>query len=290
MLRISAISFLNTAPLMWDFERGQAPSADRVASVGDLDFQLAYTVPSRCAEQLRAGQADIGIIPAITYATIPDLVMLPDAVIAAKAAVRSILLVCKKPLDQVHTIATDNSSRTSVALLRVLCRKKWNIAPELVSMPPELGPMLDRSDAALLIGDSALRISREGQLVFDVAEEWKALTGKAFVFAFWAMRMAALEHVPHGADVAAVFRASRDHGLDRRHVDEIARLWAPIVGISEDAVRLYVTHHIHYFFDSACREGLDLFYQYAAECGVIESAPALRMLSTESGACFAFGT
>src|SRR5208283_4488650 len=106
-LRISAISFLHTAPLMWDFEHGEAARA----------FEIAYTIPSACAAALAANQAAIGIIPAITYAQIPGLIILPNIAIAAKDRVRSILLVSKKPIEQVQTVATDTSSRTSVALL-----------------------------------------------------------------------------------------------------------------------------------------------------------------------------
>src|ERR1700744_267088 len=112
-LRISAISFLNTAPLMWDFDHGDAAK----------DFEIDYTVPSACAADLAANRADIGIIPAFTYAEIPGLVILPNIAIAARDKVRSILLVGKKPIDQVRTVATDTSSRTSVALLQVLLTK-----------------------------------------------------------------------------------------------------------------------------------------------------------------------
>lgn len=288
MLRISAISFLNTAPLMWDFERGATPGAARSVSLGGVDFHLDYTVPARCAEQLRAGEADIGIIPAITFATIPNLVILPDAAIAARGPVRSILLVSKVPLENVRTVATDSSSRTSVALLQVLSRKFRNLAPQLVSMPPELNSMLERCDAALLIGDPALRVRREGCLVLDLAEEWKRFTGLPFVFAFWAVRMAALGGVPREIDLGAIFRQSRDHGLEPAHVDEIARRWTSRTGVSEEVVRAYVTQHIYYYLDAPCREGLELFYRYAAECGVIESAPALRLLSS-ANPCLAFG-
>src|SRR5664279_1235782 len=111
-LKISAISYLNTAPLMWDFEHGEAGG----------DFDISYTIPSACAEALRAGVADIGIIPAAAYTTVPDLVIIPDVAIAARRAVRSILLVSKKTVDpmwkQVRTVALDTSSMTSVALAR----------------------------------------------------------------------------------------------------------------------------------------------------------------------------
>src|SRR5205085_12181636 len=108
-LRISAISFLNTVPLMWDFEHGPAGK----------DFEISYTLPSACAAQLQAGTADIGIIPAAAYTQIPELAIVPGVAIAARRPVRSILLLCKVPLDDVRTVALDTSSMTSVALTKV---------------------------------------------------------------------------------------------------------------------------------------------------------------------------
>ena len=115
-LRISAISFLNTAPLMWDFEHGE--SAARLSRY----FQVDYTVPSRCAEELKNGLADIGIIPAAAYAGIPALVIIPDIAIASQNAVRSILLVSKVPVEKIRSVATDDSSRTSAALVEIFLR------------------------------------------------------------------------------------------------------------------------------------------------------------------------
>ena len=116
-LKISAISYLNTAPLMWDFEHAEAGA----------DFDISYTIPSACAEALRAGTADIGIIPAAAYTTVPDLVIIPDVAIAARRAVRSILLVSKMPIDaqwtQVRSVALDTSSMTSVALSQDFVRQ-----------------------------------------------------------------------------------------------------------------------------------------------------------------------
>ena len=111
LLRISAISFLNTAPIMWDFENGE--TADRLRQY----FEISYTIPSRCAEQLKEGSADIGIIPVAAYTVIPDLVIVPDVAIAAKNKVRSILLVSKVAINKIRSVATDDSSRTSAALV-----------------------------------------------------------------------------------------------------------------------------------------------------------------------------
>ena len=251
-LRVSAISFLNTAPLMWDFENGRLPESGitRRGTGALADFEVSYTVPSHCAEALRHGRADIGIIPAIAYATTPGLVILPDAAIAAKAAVRSILLVSKKSIEQVNTIAADTSSRSSVALARILCQKLWGRVRDFRDFAPDLDSMLRACDAALLIGDPALRIERTRYFVYDLAEEWRNFTGKPFVFAFWAARLEALSDVRRDLDVAAVFRDSRDHGLEPSNLAQIARQWSPRVGLSEAEITTYLTRHIHFFLDA----------------------------------------
>ncbi len=280
-LRISAISFLNTAPLMWDFEHGATPEQhhpERMSPELRRDFEIAYTVPSRCAAALADGTADIGIIPAITYATIPDLVILPDAAIAAKDEVRSILLVSKTPIEDARTIATDTSSRSSVALLQILCRKFWGGHQRLEPMDPDLDSMLRACDAALLIGDPALRIParQSGFHVYDLAAEWRRFTGKPFVFAFWAARLQALAEVREDLDVAAVFRNSRDRGLEPKNVAQIALAWASRTGIGKQEITTYLTRNIQYHLEPENLEGLQLFYRYAGECGAIATAPSLR--------------
>jgi chorismate dehydratase len=270
-LRISAISYLNTAPLMWDFERGETRAQLKE------QFDVTYTIPSACAEALRAGTADIGIIPVAAYATIPGLVVLPGVAIAAQNAVRSILLVSRKPLDQVKTVALDTSSMTSVALCKVLLAKWLGGARESRAMAPDLGAMLSACDAALLIGDPALLIQRTSYMtVIDLAEEWRKHTGKPFVFAFWAVREEALAEAGAAAGMvlglAEVFQRSRDHGLEPESVESIASEWAPRLGMSVGDVTSYLTQNIHYSLDQACREGLRLFYSYAEECGVLPAA------------------
>lgn len=264
-LRISAISYLNTAPLMWDFEHGPAGS----------DFDISYTLPSGCAAALQAGLADIGIIPAAAYASIPELVILPDVAIAARRAVRSILLVSKVDLDQVQTVALDTSSLTSVALTKVIFSRWLGGGRMFTPMPPQLDRMLAEHDAALVIGDPALQVDRTRYLTFDLAEEWIRFTGKPFVFAFWAVRAAAL--VDAGAlDLPAIFQQSRDHGLKADNVDAIARLWGSRLGMTATAVKEYLTENIEYFLGSDTLDGLLLFYRYAAECGALPTAPTLH--------------
>lgn len=267
-LRISAISYLNTAPLMWDFEQGTVGSG----------FEVAYTIPSRCAACLREGSADIGIIPAAAYTSIPDLLILPGVAIASVRAVRSILLVSKVPLEGIRTIALDSSSLTSVALVKALFAKWWGGGRSFTSMGPNIVEMLKEHDAGLLIGDSALRIDRSRCITYDLAEEWIRLTGKPFVFAFWAVRQDALKDADHATDIAAVFQHSRDHGLAPESVNQIARTWAPRIGLSENDIKSYLTVNIHYYLDPACMEGMNLFFRYAQECGALPQAPELHFL------------
>jgi chorismate dehydratase len=268
-LRISAISYLNTAPLMWDFEHGDAGAA----------FDISYTVPSQCAADLAAGAADIGIIPAAAYASIPELVILPGVAIASCRPVRSILLVSKVPLDQIRSAALDTSSLTSVALIKVLFAKWWGPGRRFTPMAPDIEKMMAEHDACLLIGDPALKVDRSRYLTYDLAEEWIRLTGKPFVFAFWAVRQAALKNAPAALDLGAIFQDSRDQGLQPASLDRIAREWAPRLGLSQAEIRVYLTENIHYQLDPACLDGLQLFYRYASECGVLPAAPLRRFLN-----------
>ena len=274
-LKISAISYLNTAPLMWDFEHAEA-GADQIAN-----YDVSYTIPSACAEALRAGTADIGIIPAAAYTTVPDLIIIPDVAIATRRAVRSILLVSQKPVDplwkQVRTVALDTSSMTSVALAKILFAKWLGGARDYKPMAPDLDAMLAACDAALLIGDPALQVDRTRYFTLDLAEEWVARTGKSFVFAFWAIRQQALAG-RDAAAIAEVFKKSRDHGLSPKKLETIAQEWAPRLGLPVEVIRVYLTHNIHYYLDSPCLEGLALYYRLGAEIGALPRAPELRFV------------
>lgn len=265
-LRVSAISFLNTAPLMWDFDHGDLRR----------QFDVHYTLPSACAEELRTGVADIGIIPVIAYHTIPDLSVVPGVCIAAKGPVRSILLISRVPMEKIRTVAADSSSRTSVALARVMFRKWFGGQRTFTAMEPRLEVMLQSADAALIIGDNALTVDRSQYLCYDLAEEWTRQTGKPIVFAFWAVRAAALAGRADYPDLAELFQKSRDHGLE--HTGELAREWAHRVGISEDAVRSYLNESIDYTLDADKLDGMRLFLEYALETGVLPAVRPLQLL------------
>jgi chorismate dehydratase len=273
-LRISAISYLNTAPLMWDFEHGDA----------GRKFDIFYTLPSACALALKQETADIGIIPAAAYAQIPDLAVIPDIAIASQRPVRSILLVSRVPIENIRRVALDTSSLTSAALTKILFEKWLGGGREFVPMAPNLEQMLRAHDAGLLIGDPALQIDRSHYFTLDLAEEWIRYTGKPCVFAFWAVRRDALPHSDESQHLTAVFQRSRDHGLESPSIGQIAREWGPRLNLSENEVRSYLTENIYYHLDRSCLEGLQLFYRYAAEIGALPMASPLKFLTARTAA------
>jgi chorismate dehydratase len=248
---------------MWDFEHAGSGS----------DFDISYTLPSSCAAALQDGSADIGIIPAAAYATISDLLILPRIAIASKQAVRSILLVSKVPAQQIQTVAVDSSSLTSVALLQILFTKWWGGRRPFTTTAPDVERMLEQHDAGLVIGDPALKVDHARYLTYDLAEEWIRFTGRPFVFAFWAVRQAALKDLSPQLDLASIFQESRDHGVQEENLGRIAREWAPRMELSESDIKSYLTQNIHYYLDPACLNGMQLFFRYAEECGILPAAP-----------------
>jgi chorismate dehydratase len=264
-LRVGAIPFLNAKPITYGLERGLA--ADR--------FELQFHPPARGAELLMAKEPslDLALIPAIEYARRDDLWIVPGVAIASRGEALSVLLYASQPLEKVRTIAVDDRSRSSVALLSILCAEHYNIEPELKPMPPDPSAMLKQCDAALLIGDEALYSRVSGARCHDLGVDWRELTGQPFVYAFWAGRAGALDS--DGVDI--MLRSLRD-GL--MNISKIAENHPPPPGFAvADAVSLnerYLGEHIRYSFGEAELTGLKLFYIKAWEHNLIEGVPRLR--------------
>jgi predicted solute-binding protein len=222
-------------------------------------FDLYFRVPSGCADEVASGAAGVGIVPAIELAR-QDLEIVSDVGIACRGAVRSILLISQCPAEQIRTLATDTSSRTSVQLARVVLSRRYGCEPELIPRAPRLEAMLEAADAALIIGDPALHIEPADLPfhVYDLGTEWTALTGAPMVFAVWAG--------PRGiatAELAEAFRASYAFGM--AHVEEIVAAEAPARGLDPELVRRYLTQHIVHPLGAAEYEGMRLFLKFAAE-------------------------
>ena len=265
-LRVSFIEYLNSVPLGWGFLRGPFREA----------FNLVFDVPSQCAQHLSEGQVDVGLIPTIEYQRIPDLLVLPDISIAAKREVKSVLFVSKKTLTKVSRIAVDISSRTSVSLLRIIFEKFHGI--EGVTYHPEFPlpeRMLERYDAALIIGNPALEVPTGNYDVLDLAKEWNRFTGLPFVFAFWAVRPG----VDLGSQVD-IFYKSREQGL--REIDLISRIYARKLGVPVEEVSTYITENLDYSLDESNFRGLQTFFDTAAELEIIPRARPVQFYDKQA--------
>jgi chorismate dehydratase len=246
-LRVCAVSYLNTTPLVWGMLHGPQ------RGLFDLDFQI----PAGCADQLASGAADIGIIPSFEL-TRQSLEVIPGAGIACHGPVRSILLVSARPAGEIHRLAADSSSRTSVQLARVLLERRFAAEPELIPHSPDLDAMLRIADAALIIGDPALRIepSRLPYYVYDLGKEWVEMTGLPFVFAVWAGRKSVIT-----PGVVDAFQQSCRFGRER--IEEIVAVESSRREIPRDLVREYLTHRIVHELGPRDYEGMDRFLEYA---------------------------
>lgn len=220
-------------------------------------FDLTFRVPSECAAAVASGAADIGIIPSVELNR-HDYGRVRGLGIVSRGPVRSILLVSSKPFGAIQSLAGDTSSRTSVALARIILGRRYGVEPRVISHPPELASMLAAADAALIIGDPALHLNPNslGDYVLDLGAEWTEMTGLPMVFAIWAGRKEAIT-----PEVEAVFQASYQYG--RSHLDEIIRAEAPSRGLPPELAREYLTRHILCELRESEYQGLELFLEYA---------------------------
>ena len=297
-LRISIVEYLNTAPLVWSFTDG--PLRGR--------YDLSFTVPSLCAEALRSREADVAIIPAIEYQRMEGVVALPGMAVAAKGEVRSILVVAKKPIELARRFALDRCSRSSAALVRLLCAGRWGISPEFVEADPDPAAMLAGADAALVIGDPALCIALKVEammgkrpsseacctgdpsdqpvpgvdtlFLYDVAHQWREMTGWPCVLALWAARREAAT-----PEVLADFLASKDYGLAR--IEEIAEGAALKLDLPARSLERYLRENIDYSLDEENRAGLEFYFQKCAEAGLIPRVKPLELAGAKSHASVA---
>jgi chorismate dehydratase len=256
-LRLGAVSYLNTKPLVYGLD-----------AVPD-QFHMRFDVPSQCAALLHKGEVDLGLIPAIEYLR-GDYCIVPDISIASDGPVMSVAVFTRKPIDQVTSLALDTSSRTSVALTRILCARRWGIKPVFVEAQPDLEAMLRASDAALVIGDPAFEIDPAKAQVtkLDLGEEWRAMTGLPFVYAMWTGR-------PGGVTAAQVKRLqqARDEGV--ASLPAIAKAEGGGHPVREARALGYLRDNLKYGLGDREAAGLQRFLKLGVEAGVM---PVHRLL------------
>jgi chorismate dehydratase len=263
-VRLGAVDYLNVRPLVYGLERRP-----------DL-VSLRFDVPSECARRLEAGEIDLGMVPSISHLARPDDRIVPGVCIGSEGPVDSVALFVRGPLSAVRTLALDTSSRTSVALTRILCARRFGISPAFVEHGPDLSAMLARADAALLIGDPALFADARalGLEKVDLGLAWTEMTGLPFVWAFWAGRAASATPA-----LVSLLHDAAAHG--RAHLDAIATAYSTDP-VRQAIGRRYLRDHLMFDLTPRALEGLRAFYREALQLGVAAGEPRLEFF--DSGA------
>ena len=260
--RLAASSYLNSAPLIWSFLHG--------SKRGQVEF--VDEVPARCAELLREAKVDGALVPVIEYQRIDNGFLVPDVCVGSQKEVLSVVLVSKDTeLEQIRSVALDESSRTSATLVKVIFREFLDHEPAWTTRSPDLEEMLERNDAALIIGDPGMTFPRAGLKVWDMANVWRAYTGLGFVFAMWMIADRGFERAR-----LVDFAGARDEGV--AHVEEIVELYRSKIPMPVNELRKYLTENISFALDESMQRGLQLYFELAAKHGLIESVKPLRFI------------
>lgn len=232
-------------------------------------FTARFLSPAGVAEGLAGEALDVGLVPTIELQRIADLRVVPGLCVAATREVRSVLLVSRVAANRISRLALDENSRTSATLVRILLRELYGVDPVTTSCRPEVDAMLSHADAALVIGDPALAVDRSRYRIYDLAAEWRRLTGKPFVFAVWAMR----QGLEIGEGLQLLHR-SLDLGL--QNIEAIIDLAVSEQPIGEAAARKYLTENLSYRLGSEQLEGLSEFFERAHSHGLISQVLPIR--------------
>ena len=233
-------------------------------------------VPSKCAELLAQGEVDAALVPVIEYQRAKDVSLIPNVCVGSKNEVRSVVLVSKDAeLETIRSIALDQSSRTSAALLKILFREFLETEPKWATYSPQLSEMLNENDAALIIGDPGMTFPREGLRVWDMASLWRKYTDLGFVFAMWMIRSAEPE-VAQKAD----FAAARDEGIANK--DAIVAQYRSQLSLDDSELESYLTDNITFTPDESMLAGLKLYFELAYKHKLIPELKPLNFIAASS--------
>jgi chorismate dehydratase len=259
-LRVAASTYLNSAPLVWSFIHGS-----RQHQVSFVD-----AVPARCAALLANDEVEAALVPVIEYQRIPDLLVVPDVCVGSKQEVRSVVLVSRKDdLNEIHSVALDESSRTSATLVKIIFGEFIGHQPSWSTYSPDLSRMLGENDAALIIGDPGMTFGREGLRLWDMATLWHDYTGLGFVFAMWMCRRNAAEPIRE-----VDFAGARDEGIAR--LEEIVDQYERSLGLSRAEIRSYLEDNISFHVENEMLVGLQRYFELAHKHNLIDSLKPLE--------------
>ena len=269
--RVGHIQFLNCLPLYHSL----------IGNGSMRDMDLVTGTPTELNLKLLQGKLDIGPISSIEYArNCEKFLLLPQLTVSSDMDVKSILLVCRTTPEDLDgkKVALTNMSATSQALVQIILKEAYNVNPIFFSSPSNLNEMLEKADAALLIGDDALTalISPNGFRVFDLGMEWRRLTGKKMVYAVWVAQRELAEQNPHL--VGEVWRAlhySKDHSMDI--VDRVAEDASRSRSFTAQFLRDYFLN-LRFDFDQEYQDGLICFFQKATKYGFLRKMPCFEFI------------
>jgi chorismate dehydratase len=243
MIKISAVSYLNTFPFIYGLEKSN-----------DLkNFEIEKDVPAICAEKLINGKADIGLVPVAVIPLIKTPYIITDYCIGAVRNVKTVLLLSNDPLEKIKKVYLDFESRTSVQLVKVLATNYWNISPEWEKLSPDYDHNFKKGEAVVLIGDKTFTATAHYKHIFDLATEWNKFTSLPFVFAAW------VANKPINDDFVAALNNSLKFGVE--HIDDTITAFKENIPLHVDA-KDYFTNNISYLLDDDKRKGLELFLDY----------------------------
>lgn len=247
-IRIGVVDYLNAWPLAW------ALITERY---DPTKFTPVYLSPAAVADGLADGSLDVGLVPSVELLRIPGIERLPGLCVASAHEVRSVLLVCPGDIHQIKSVALDANSRTSAVLVQILLRERYGVEAEVVAAEPDIESMLGQADAALLIGDPALKIDRDQYNCLDLAAEWRALTGHPFVFAVWAAR----QELATDLDLLELLQRSLEIGISE--IAAIESRAARQLGLDVATAHAYLSRHLHYRLEEEEERGLAEFLDRA---------------------------
>ena len=265
VIRLGAVSYLNVRPLVYGLEARR-----------DL-ISLRFDVPAICARLLADGEIDLGMVPSISWLDRPGDRIVPGVCIGSEGPVASVALFTRKPMADIRTIALDTSSRTSAGLVKILCARRFDIAPGFIDAAPDLPAMLAVADAALLIGDPALFVDHRahGAEKIDLGAEWTAMTGLPFVWAFWSGPAGAIAP----SDVEVLVQAAHD-GM--AHADAIAGDYCQSTPERIPMAARYLRENLRFDLSPRAIEGLETYYREAAAVGLVAQARPLEFFERDA--------
>ena len=254
-IRVGAVSYLNTKPLVYGLAQ-RLPEAE-----------VCFDLPSRLADRLAAGELDVALIPSIEFFQDPTYAIISDACIGCRGPVLSVKLLFRTPPAEVKTLALDEGSRTSAALARILLQERFGLSPQ--RLPFALGTTLRETtaDAVLMIGDRAIHPPEETFVeIWDLGDEWCRWSERPFVFAMWVARGGLELSSLKLSGVEQALCEARDDGV--AHLPEIAALEGAAVGLPAEQAYSYFRENLYFHLGPREQQGLELFYQHAAQLGL----------------------